>query len=84
VINSWRYTLAEYNPTNPDPSHYTQVVWRKTTHVGCAALQCNGIFPGVSRMAETMIIISQPTIQSVGTLHVCEYDPPGNVIGQFA
>jgi len=36
--------LAEYNPNNPVPSHFTQVVWKGTTQVGCAVSTCSGIF----------------------------------------
>ena len=32
---------AEYNPENPVPSHFTQVVWKETTDVGCALQVCN-------------------------------------------
>lgn len=46
--------------------HYTQVVWRDTLRVGCAAVACE------SGMANFR----------AGTLVVCEYDPPGNVSGR--
>lgn len=39
--------------------HYTQVVWRGTTHVGCGMASC-----GTSEV------------------WVCNYAPPGNVVGQ--
>ena len=39
--------------------HYTQIVWRGSKEVGCAAAG------GIKRQ-----------------IWVCEYDPPGNVIGQ--
>lgn len=35
---------AQYNPNNPVPSHFTQVVWKATTEVGCAVQSCSGIF----------------------------------------
>ncbi|XP_052141921.1 cysteine-rich receptor-like protein kinase 6 [Oryza glaberrima] len=40
--------------------HYTQMVWAKTTKVGCAAVNCDA---------------------DRGTFIICEYDPPGNVLG---
>ena len=40
--------------------HFTQVVWRDTTQVGCGVTTCNGM-----------------------DLYVCNYDPPGNVQGQY-
>lgn len=47
--------------------HYTQVVWRATRRIGCAENHCQSGFPGGS-----------------GAWHyvVCNYDPPGNIIGQ--
>ena len=42
-----------------DSGHYTQVVWRNTSRIGCAAAICG-----------SMVIV------------VCNYDPPGNVMGQ--
>ena len=40
--------------------HFTQVVWRGTTAVGCGRSQCNGL-----------------------DVWICQYDPPGNVEGQY-
>jgi uncharacterized protein YkwD len=40
--------------------HFTQVVWRETTTLGCGRTQCKGL-----------------------DLWVCQYDPPGNVQGQY-
>lgn len=37
---------AEYNPARPQYSHFTQVVWKATTEVGCAVRPCTGILPG--------------------------------------
>jgi hypothetical protein len=47
--------------------HYTQLVWRATTSVGCASARCgtNSPFGGGS-----------------WTLVVCDYAPPGNVVGE--
>jgi pathogenesis-related protein 1 len=47
--------------------HYTQVVWRDTTQLGCAKMQCNslGVFGGAP-----------------GIAWVCNYNPPGNYNGR--
>jgi hypothetical protein len=37
--------IANYNAQDPQPSHFTQVVWKATTQVGCAVKDCTGIFP---------------------------------------
>ncbi|KAK7690265.1 hypothetical protein QCA50_006920 [Cerrena zonata] len=46
AIKSWTDEVSSYNPNNPQPSHFTQVVWKSTTSVGCAVKTCNNIFPG--------------------------------------
>ncbi|KAL7864116.1 hypothetical protein AOLI_G00155360 [Acnodon oligacanthus] len=47
--------------------HYTQIVWAKTTKVGCAAHICETV-EGLDFKNATML--------------VCNYVPPGNVVGQ--
>ena len=45
---------AEYSSQNPQPSHFTQVVWKNSKQVGCAVADCTTIFPakyGVSVFA---------------------------------
>jgi len=53
---------------NHSYTHFTQVVWKSTTQLGCAVTQCDGIFePSYGKAA----------------YYVCLYDPPGNVMGQL-
>jgi hypothetical protein len=49
--------------------HYTQLVWRTTTAVGCAHVTCTG---------------GTPPAGWSGTwdFWVCDYEPPGNWVGQ--
>ncbi|KDQ16639.1 hypothetical protein BOTBODRAFT_172759 [Botryobasidium botryosum FD-172 SS1] len=62
----WADEAAEYDPAIPKYSHFTQMVWKSTTQMGCAVAYCDGISgPGK------------------GAYHVCQYSPPGNVMGQF-
>jgi hypothetical protein len=37
--------IGDYDPNNPQPSHFTQVVWKGSQQVGCAVQECSGIFP---------------------------------------
>ncbi|EJD40057.1 PR-1-like protein [Auricularia subglabra TFB-10046 SS5] len=67
AIALWNAEEPDYNPSNPQYSHWTQVVWKSTTDVGCAVAHCGNIFPGFPDAA----------------FYVCEYSPAGNVIGQF-
>lgn len=50
--------------------HFSQIVWKDTTHVGCATVMCNGL----------------GNIDSSSSLPftVCNYSPPGNYNGEYA
>ncbi|KAF9478051.1 PR-1-like protein [Pholiota conissans] len=69
AVKSWADEVSQYNPSNPVPSHFTQVVWKGTSEVGCAVQSCSGIFDASFGPAK---------------FFVCEYSAQGNVIGQFA
>ncbi|KAI0053289.1 PR-1-like protein [Auriscalpium vulgare] len=69
AIKSWTDESSDYDPSNPVPSHFTQVVWKASTQVGCAVQSCDGIFAASFGKAK---------------FFVCEYSPAGNVIGEFA
>jgi len=71
AINAWTSESSQYDPEKPVFSHFTQVVWKGTTQVGCAVTKCGGgkIFDASFGPAE---------------YYVCEYYPPGNVEGEFA
>ncbi|KAJ3561574.1 hypothetical protein NP233_g10111 [Leucocoprinus birnbaumii] len=58
---------SSYNPAHPVYNHFTQVVWKSTTQLGCAASTCNNIFPG----------------KGPATLYVCLYNPAGNIVGDI-
>jgi len=47
VVDTWGSEIKDYQgevvgQSNGTVGHYTQVVWRTTTEVGCAAFQCGG------------------------------------------
>ncbi|PCH40854.1 PR-1-like protein, partial [Wolfiporia cocos MD-104 SS10] len=35
---------SSYSPENPTYSHFTQVVWKDSTQLGCASALCDSIF----------------------------------------
>jgi pathogenesis-related protein 1 len=75
VVKAWADEVADYDYANnacaagKDCGHYTQIVWRTTTRVGCAVKTCTENSPFGARA---------PTWQ----YWVCNYDPPGNYRGQ--
>jgi hypothetical protein len=71
------HPTASYNPDQPVPSHFTQVVWKATTHVGCAVSMCKGLLEPTSGQNST-----STGNRLDGTYYVCLYYPPGNVVGE--
>jgi uncharacterized protein YkwD len=64
TVDYWYSEIKDYK--FPDggfsmrTGHFTQLVWKSTTQVGCGHAQCNGL-----------------------DVWVCEYDPAGNVDGEY-
>ncbi|BGP50609.1 hypothetical protein JCM10450v2_006528 [Rhodotorula kratochvilovae] len=65
-IKAWEAEAPEYDPSNPIYSHFTQMVWKATTKLGCYQANCpaGSIFDAR---------------YGVNSYLVCEYSPPGNV-----
>jgi len=66
-IQLWLNEEPQYDPNDPVPSHYTQVVWKGSKQVGCAVTTCSDLVDAFSN----------------ADYYVCEYYPAGNVIGEF-
>lgn len=70
VVESWASEAADFNYADNSCSavcgHYTQIVWRDTQRVGCGFADC-----------PDLAVFGGP-----GQLWVCQYDPPGNYIGE--
>lgn len=64
VTDMWYREIAKYSfgsgAFSMETGHFTQVVWRGSTQLGCAVATCRNM-----------------------DIWVCEYDPPGNVQGEF-
>ncbi len=73
IVALWASEASSYdyasNACSGVCGHYTQIVWRATTGVGCAKATC----PGTS---------SPFGNGQSWDFWVCDYDPPGNFIGQ--
>ncbi|EGG08311.1 uncharacterized protein MELLADRAFT_55678 [Melampsora larici-populina 98AG31] len=73
VVDAWVNGPTEkgaYVPSNPVDSHFTQVVWKDSTKVGCALTSCS-------------VVSGSGLPQSPVLFWACEYDPPGNVEGEY-
>lgn len=76
VVGAWASEWSWYDhatntcaaPVDQSCGHYTQLVWRGTLRVGCGYRRCtvNSPFPRFATW----------------DFFVCDYDPPGNFIGQ--
>jgi len=75
AVSAWASVAADYDyATNgcapgKQCGHYTQLVWRNTLRVGCARRTCEANSP------------FGPQLPS-WDFWVCDYEPPGNFVGQ--
>jgi pathogenesis-related protein 1 len=64
VVAMWYGEIAKYDfrrgGFSMETGHFTQLVWKGTTQLGCGTSRCNGM-----------------------TIWVCNYDPAGNVEGEY-
>jgi len=71
VVGSWVSEVSDYNYQSNSCSgvcgHYTQVVWADSVHLGCGVATCTTGSPFGGGSWENW---------------VCNYDPPGNYVGQ--
>lgn len=71
VVDSWVSEVADYDYASNSCSnvcgHYTQVVWAKSLRLGCGMTKCTTGSPWGSGEWE---------------FWVCNYDPPGNYVGE--
>jgi pathogenesis-related protein 1 len=72
VVALWGAEAASYDYATNSCSastcgHYTQLVWRSTTSIGCALQQCS---------------TGSPFGGGSWWFAVCDYSPPGNFVGQ--
>ncbi|KAI8448324.1 CAP domain-containing protein [Phakopsora pachyrhizi] len=73
VVDEWVTGPGEreaYSRGSNGYSHFTQVVWADTTAVGCSMTSCTDV-------------AGSGLPQSPVKFWACEYNPAGNVIGQF-
>jgi hypothetical protein len=73
VVNSWVSESKDYDyatnscANNAVCGHYTQVVWRDSQRLGCGVATCT---------------TNSPFGGGSWQLWVCNYDPPGNYVGE--
>lgn len=73
AVDAWYNEIKDYSFDQPGFSsktgHFTQVVWKETKELGCWLNVCEDL---------------EPMHMKDAAFYVCEYSPPGNVIGRFA
>lgn len=71
-VSAWYNEVTKYNYSKPGFSsatgHFTQVVWKSSTGLGCGAAQGKKVINSINYNAYYV---------------VCRYSPAGNVQGQF-
>jgi hypothetical protein len=68
----WYSESAQYNASSPTASDFTQLVWKGTTKIGCAwSLNCPNVHD------------NDPYGTFDHYLLYCEYEPKGNIAGQY-
>jgi uncharacterized protein YkwD len=71
AVDGWAAEEKKYDYAtgqfSEETGHFTQLVWENTKEVGCGAVNCN----------------NDANDGAHGWYLVCEYSPPGNVVGQF-
>ncbi|KAL5365412.1 CAP domain-containing protein [Aspergillus floccosus] len=82
AVQAWGDEDALYNYQRPTgfseaTGHFTQLVWRASVEVGCAAVDCGY---DTSRNATDA---SGRYKRAQGWYVVCEYSPPGNIMGSI-
>ncbi|KAI0757073.1 CAP domain-containing protein [Daedaleopsis nitida] len=79
AVKSWTDEVSDYNPSNPQASHFTQVVWKGTQQVGCAVQSCNGIFPASFGAAKYYVCEYFPrATSSARSPRTCKHDESSN------
>ena len=72
LIDMWAQEAKTYNYSNPDYSHFSQMVWVATKYIGCALVGPENCPNGTGK----------PAYKGAYML-LCEYNPPGNY-GSYA
>ncbi|GAX74350.1 hypothetical protein CEUSTIGMA_g1799.t1 [Chlamydomonas eustigma] len=73
---SWE--CCSYNYSNPGftAGHFTQMVWLSTTSIGCAMVGPSYACPSITNPGAGPY--------PGANMLVCEYDPPGNIVGEWS
>ncbi|GAM91657.1 hypothetical protein ANO11243_097090 [Dothideomycetidae sp. 11243] len=76
-VDKFTHNYGNPNPPRPDDwGHFTAMIWKSTSKIGCATYHCDSI--------KTNNTDPTPMDRAFGTdITYCNYQPTGNVMGNF-
>lgn len=76
--NERRWFDFQHPHFTEETGHFSQLVWKNSTSVGCGRMFCS-----TDGRRNNRVVARNKPVKAAGWFLACEYWPPGNVDGQF-